>query len=261
MELHDILMMKMSAIAGFELSEEESSTFAMMHKYINGNDGNSWLEFRNRNKEKERFVNDFINAISYVSKGYRAASVHRDYIVNLESQLDQLIKSQWPESCSGVVAIGNTVRFDTHYHSFLFSYRACLDYLAKGIASGFYANCRSYNKFYNVNKDKPSPMLTEVKKIMESYRSRFEFVLSEGSDYSFRDRAAHIEFLKPVHIAGTRLGLQFFSGAEELGGLSVDGQRLSDLLNIRMDQLHSFIKDIYIVLTRNEWPYSSISEG
>lgn len=261
MEPYDTLMLEMSAIAGGSLTEGEAATFAMMSEYINGKDGVSWLELKNKDKRKEKFVTTFVNATSCVSKGYRAAAIHSDYILNLEKQLDLLIQREWPESHHGVVSIGNTVRFDTHYHSFLFSYRACLDYLAKGVAAGFSANCRSYNNFSNVNKDKPSLMLDEIKKIMESYREDFKFVLSEGNEYSFRDRAAHMEFLKPVHIAGTRLGLRLYSGVEQMEMLSDKGMQLSDLLGSRMNVLHAFIKEIYVVLTNNEWPYPCESKG
>lgn len=242
------------AIAGYSYDLEDDRVFQILGNHIE----RCKRELTSLTPDRQRELDKFEKlAYSNVSKGYRSICIYHDEILAMERKMDALIKKSWPHDDKGNLGIGNTVRFDTYYHSFLIAYKSTLDYLAGGIAAGVGRQCTSFRelpKKLGTIEDKEQ-LIAKIIDHIQAYKADFYFVVREGKT-SLRDEAAHYEFIKPHHIIASSDGLRLVGGREG-NNFQSDVKMLSDILFLRKNKLREFLDKLYKIIGQSNWPYFS----
>ncbi len=248
------LSQAMIEVVGYSLQESEHKAFTLMGQHLYGIDGNKVHEHNITGKPLYKYQKFIETTYSAVSRGYRASSFHRDEIKNLEGKLREVIAEKTSIDWQGGAGIGNTVQLDAHYHAFLFSFRATLDHFSHGLAVSFDKDCNSFRRLEKALARETRSPAREIIALCRSYNSKFNFAVSDTDSTSLRDRAAHYEYLKPVHVIATKDGLRLVEAKEK----SENGDKflvLSELMTERLFSLNNFIADAYDAIIKANWPY------
>ena len=243
----------MIQIVGYRVPAAENHPFVLLHDQIYGSGGGHKRSKDFTMKDQQRYSRFVHRGYAYVSRAYRACALHRDAIAEMEAQTHDAIVAQWPAGDRGSLGVGDTVRLDAHYHAFLFAFRSGLDFFAGGAASCFKAECASFRRLTKALRGKEGAQAKHLVEIVKRYMPQFRFVVTQEGVKSLRDRAAHKEFLKPVHVIATIDGLRLGGGREALP-LSGDAELLSELLTQRLALLNSFLLEAYAQLVVVDWP-------
>ncbi len=146
------------------------------------------------------------------------------------------------------LAIGSTNIADFEYQAYVLSYRRCLDYLARGIASSLCQDQNSFNALKNFLEKKKEQKLLEV---YNYYRPEFDFVISTQDKKTTRDLIAHYQYTQAWTLNLSNKGLSFAGGPEQLHRTESNSKEiilLSTVLDARFDILCNCIRDFIQVL-------------
>ena len=248
------LSQAMTEVIGYTLQEDELKTFTLIGQHIYGIDGRKIHEHKITGKPLYSYQKFIETIYSAVYRGYAASSFHRDQIRNLEEKLKEVINKQISTDWKGGLGIGDTVKLDAHYHAFLFSFRATLDHFSHGLAISFGIDCNSFRRLGKALARETRSPAEEIIAICRSYNSKFNFAVSDVDSTSLRDRAAHYEYLKPVHVIVTKDGLRLAEAKEK----NPNGDNfliLSELMSARLLSLNAFIEEAYKAIIKANWPY------
>jgi hypothetical protein len=176
---------------------------------------------------------------------------HHGRLLEIESAVISVIEkfeNCRPPLIGSTMSFGNTLVWDFEYQAFILAFRRCLDYLARAICTYFRNDFHSFRKLASF-LDKSAPILLgrSLSPLITRYCEKFDFVLSEGTRKSVRDKISHYEYVPAGTINLGPHGFMFIGGGEELG---VSGNfadtRLTAALNRHLGDLRECISEVTV---------------
>ena len=158
---------------------------------------------------------------------------------------------------NSTIGIGNTRIWDFEYQAFILAYRRSLDYLARAIATYFRNDFHSFRTLGDfLLNQKPEQVSQPLITLHTKFSPLFEFVISEGTRKSVRDKISHYEYVPVGAINLSRKGFVLMGGGEQLGLDQNKGNMLlsevldTHMLNLRMcirEMMYCFVDSIKVV--------------
>lgn len=240
-------MKAVDSILGFYLADNNpyAEPFIYFHSYITS----PQPEFINNLRSNPRggkWADSMINGILLdVQNTFCCVLYHYENLVALESNVTQAILKTNYKSVIGnsTVGLGNTLKWDFEYQSFVLALRRCLDYLAKSVSAYFKNDFHSFRRLgIFLEKQKDNPVSSNLKVMHEKYSYLLSFVLSDGERKSVRDRISHYGYVSAGTMNLTSNGISLFGGGEEIG-FEQDGVLLSIIIRKHLDNFFDCISD------------------
>lgn len=231
--------------AGYKLSARDRQPFLYFHSYITEPQPDfitRWRSDPDLEKWYHRLVNGFL---SDLQNTFACVLYHHDRLIAIETQVMEAVERFNYRRLlkNSAVALGNTLVWDFEYQAFVLAYRRCLDYFARAASAYFKNEVHSFRKLESyLAKTPPKEISDALAPKFEKYRPDFDFVLSEGTRKSLRDRISHYGYVQAGTVNLTERGFVFVGGGEELIGLT-SGALLSDVLNERVSKLRGFLRE------------------
>lgn len=114
-------------------------------------------------------------------------------------------------------AIGNTLKWDFEYRSFVLATRSALDYLRRSLSAYFHDKSHSYNSWPRALRSaKQGNVAGALLTICEAQKERLVYLREDRDGVSIRDRIAHHGHTSPATINLTAAGLFLVGGPERL---------------------------------------------
>lgn len=244
-------------ILGIKLDENLKQPFLKFHDYIT----NPEPEFLTTWKKDER-LNNWYNKICNtilgdVQNAYACVLYSYVNLENLEKNAHNFImERKFIETLKKGqgIGVGNTLRWDFEYQSFILAYRRLLDYLAIGISAYFKNNFNSFRTLKDNLKKLNKPVETEnIILTIEKYLPLFDFVMSDGNRKSIRDSITHKEYATVGVLNINSKGIVLVGGPENLNLHGKEIVTLAEIQMIRIENLRNCISELienYIQLMR-----------
>lgn len=236
------------SITGYQLSATDRQPFLYFHNYLTNPEPTFITEWR-ADPALEKWYHRFVNAFLMDLQNTLACVIyHHERLKAIETAVIENIEKFNYRKVVGnsTVTLGNTLIWDFEYQAFILAYRRCLDYLARAICNYFKNDFHSFRRLGTyLGKLKPASISKPLITLHEKYSPLFEFVLSEGSRKSLRDRISHYGYVQAGTINLNQRGFMLAGGGEELGMSHASGPiALSEVLDRHVLNLKSCIREM-----------------
>jgi hypothetical protein len=256
---------EIAEVADFEMSEAENAPFVQFIQWINPRPA-FIATWRNDPTLERRHYLRFMSGLESARDAYRGALYHLERLREMENRLHEVLskydfsKSVPPE---GVAAIGNTRRWAYEYQAFVLAYRRALDGMAWGLSTYFKVDQSSFKQFATtLSKQHPAPVAEALAAACARHLQYFDFVIGTERGRSVRDRIAHRESIQAGCINVGAFGFRIIGGGENLGIEDFnDRRRLADVLQGRLEALHSCLADLLLTFRESVTDYELRSGG
>lgn len=237
------------SIAGFNLSTEHRKPFIQFHNYITNPQPDFITEWIN-NPKLIKWYNTLTNGIlGNVQDSLACVCYHYERLKTIETNVLQTIdRINYKEAIGNMtIALGNTRIVDFEYQAFVLAYRRCLDYFAKAIGAYFKNDFNNFRKLDKIlNQFLPNEPAKSLLSNHEKYSKLFEFVLSDGTRKSIRDKIAHYEYVNAWRINLNKNGFILAGGGENMGSQKSKDTPvyLAEILKKHLENLKACINDL-----------------
>ena len=207
-------------ILGIKLDLNLKQPFLKFHGFIT-NPEPEFLKIWRKDERLNNWYNKICNSIlGDVQNAYACVLYSYVNLENLEKDAHNvIIESKLIETLKNGqgIGVGNTLRWDFEYQSFILAYRRLLDYLAIGISAYFKNNFNSFRTLKENLKKLNKPNETEnIILTIEKYLPLFDFVLSDGNRKSIRDSITHKGYASVGVLNINKKGIILVGGPENL---------------------------------------------
>lgn len=231
--------------ANFRLSKDEHKPWKRFVEWINTQP--TFIKTWRAETGQPRYLR-FMGAIADSQQAYTAALYHISRIEELEGTIKGILARHDFSNLPGgtTVALGQTNITDFEYHSFVFAYRRCLDYLTWGLGTYFGVGISSYRQFgEKVGRWSPIHVANVLDQSYRRHAHHFGFVMDKERGKSLRDKLAHRSFVQAFVVNITRSNFRLMGGGEGLGiGDRADDHSLGQVLRERLSHLHRGVADM-----------------
>lgn len=230
---------------GYTVPARDRQPFLYFHSYITEPQPDfitRWRADSTLEKWYHRLVNGFLGDLQNT---FTCVLYHHNRLLEIETQVMEAVErfNYRPLLKNSAIGCGNTLVWDFEYQAFVLAYRRCLDYFARATTAYFKNEVHSFRKLEGyLTKTTPKEIGEALAPVIKKYESDFEFVLSEGTRKSLRDRITHYGYVQAGTVNLTERGFVFAGGGEELVGIGA-GSLLSDVLAKRMSALRGFLRE------------------
>lgn len=235
------------SIAGYKLVASDRQPFLYFHNYITNPQPEFITNWRD-DPVQEKWYHRLVNGIlGDVQNTMACALYHHERLVTIERQVMEGIERYNYRNALGntTVGLGNTLVWDFEYQAFILAVRRCLDYLARAICAYFKNDFHSFRRLGEFLRRQDRPLVTtSLIEFHEKHSAKFDFVLSEGTRKSIRDRISHYGYVPVGCINLSQRGFMLVGGGEELGIGGKNGSALlSEVLQIHITNIRICIRD------------------
>lgn len=257
-------------VLAFDLPESERKSFLLFYDFITNPQPRFITAWRSTPGE-ERWYHALVNGLNLATpNAYTCVLYHFRRLSDLESEvMEKISKRNYLHALgdSTSVGIGNTLKWDFEYQAYVFAYRRCLDYMARGLAAFFK---HSFNSFADLSgqlkkmKPQKAAVANALAEVHKKHRGNFAFVMSKGEKQSVRDKIAHYEWITAGTINLTPHGFVLVGGGE---ALSFTGNQppplLTEVLASRTRMLKACVDEMLTVFVTEAraWEANVISTG
>jgi hypothetical protein len=244
-------MFAIQEIAGYELNIVDRQPFLYFHEYLTNPEPafiSEWRADQRFEKWYHRFVNGMLND---VKNTLACVLYHHERLRGIESSVISVVErlqNCTPPLLGSTMSFGNTLVWDFEYQAFILAFRRCLDYLARAICTYFRNDFHSFRRLASfLDKSAPAIIGRSLSPLITKYYEKFDFVLSEGTRKSVRDKISHYEYVPAGTVNLGPHGFMFVGGGEELGiSGNFSDTCLTTTLSRHVDDLRECIREVTI---------------
>ncbi|WP_326429923.1 hypothetical protein VQ574_07820 [Stutzerimonas frequens] len=235
------------SVAGYRLSAADRQPFLYFHNYLTNPQPDFITEWRG-DAALEKWYHRFTNGIlGDVQNTLACVLYHHDRLAAIEREVMEGIEQYNYRRVLGnsTVGLGNTLVWDFEYQAFILAFRRCLDYLARAISTYFKNDFHSFRRLGDFLGKQNKPLLTDhLIELHSKYSLEFDFVLSEGTRKSIRDKISHYEYVPVGCINLSQRGFMLAGGGEELGISGKNGSALlSEVIQGHVTNLRGCVRE------------------